>query len=230
MNQKAAASMLWRPQVSRPVVLVDRGLDALEPVGDLHAGLLLHGHLAGLAPDDHVVLEEGGGILRDRLQRFGERGEGGAVHRVRVAHGHDVLVRLVHRGVQHEARAVDRIAALDDLARVVGQDQVGHLHLVEVDRHRVGPVQLRELGVADRQVAGEAVVEAFQREGAAGGDQALLAVLALCGEGGEHRLVREDQGFLLGLVDGGRAAVGGSGGPGGEAVQGFDHGVSPRVV
>ena len=64
----------------------------------------------------HVIIVEGAGILGDRLQRPAERGEGGAVDGVRVAHGHDLGVRLVHRRVQHEARAVHGIATLNHLA------------------------------------------------------------------------------------------------------------------
>ncbi|MNT27956.1 hypothetical protein D3C72_1636100 [compost metagenome] len=104
--------------------------------------------------------------------------------------------------MQHEAGAVDRVAAFYHLAFVVGADQVRHLHLREMDRHRVGPVQLRMLRVAHRQVAGKAVVIAFQREGAACRHQPLLAVLAFLGERGELRDRREDQAALFGLVDG----------------------------
>ena len=76
--------------------------------------------------------------------------------------------------------------------------------------HRVGPVELGKLRIADRQVAGEAIVEAIEREGAAGGDEPSLAVLALLVDGGEYRHTGKEQAFLLGLVDrfAGRSAVG----------------------
>ena len=50
-------------------------------------------------------------------------------------------------------------------------------------------------------MAGEAVVEAMEREGAAGGDEPSLAVLALLVDGGEHRHTGKEQAFLLGLID-----------------------------
>ncbi|MCY1373510.1 hypothetical protein D9M69_607920 [compost metagenome] len=49
---------------------MDRGLHALEPVGHFQAGLHLHRHLAGFVTNHHVVFEEGGRVLRDRLQRL----------------------------------------------------------------------------------------------------------------------------------------------------------------
>ena len=105
-------------------------------------------------------------------------------------------------GVEDEAGAVDGMAALDDAALVVGEDQVRHPNLREVDAHRVGPIELRPLRVADGEVAGEAVVKAVQGEGADRGDQVLLAVLALLGERGESRAFREDEARLFGLVEG----------------------------
>ena len=88
---------------------------------------------------------------------------------VGVAHREDVRVRGVDRGMNHEARLVDGVVALDDRALMVDEDQVGQLDLREVHRHRVGPVELRVLGVADCQMTGEAEVEPPLGEGPAGG-------------------------------------------------------------
>jgi hypothetical protein len=151
------------------VVLVDGGFHAFEPVAHGHAGALFHRYLARLVLDDHMVFKEGGGVLRDRLQRAAQGGKRGAVDRVGVAHGDDVRVRLVDGGVQHKTCAVDGVAAFHHAAFVVGQDQVGHLDLREMHAHRIGPVQLGVLRVAHRQMASKTIVKVVQGKRAASG-------------------------------------------------------------
>lgn len=102
--------------------------------------------------------------------------------------------------MEHEAGTVDRMPALDHAAAVIGKDQVGHLHLREVHGHRVGPVQVRMLRFANRQMPGESVVEAVKRESAAGGDQSFLEVSPL-GNHIEDRQHRKLQARWLGLID-----------------------------
>ena len=100
------------------------------------------------------------------------------------------------------AGAVDRMPALHHLALMVHQDQVRHPDLREVHRHRVGPVQVRMLRIADGQVPGEAVVEPLARKGPAGAHQPLLEVLAGAGHIVELGNAGEDQAGLVRLVDG----------------------------
>jgi hypothetical protein len=185
----------------KPVVLVQRRLHALERLGHVAARMVLDGHRAALLADHHVILEEGAGVLRDRVDGAARGAPGRAVGGVGVAHGDDVGMFLVHVGMQDEARAVHGMVALDHAARMVHEDQVRHPHLAEVNAHRVGPVELGPLGVAHGEMAREAIVEALLREGAAGGDQALLAVAPfLCGRG-ELGQFGKDQPLLFGLVD-----------------------------
>src|SRR5262249_5245355 len=61
--------------------------------------------------------------------------------------------------------------------------------------------QVGALRVADREVAGEAVIEALKRKGPHRRDQMFLAVLALFGVRGERWDLREDQARLLGVID-----------------------------
>ena len=123
----------------------------------------------------------------------------------------------VDRGVDDESRLVDRVVPLDDVAVVVDQDQVGELDLREVDRHRIGPVELRVLGIANRQVAGEAEVEPPLGEGPAGGDEMPLAVVAQLGQIVRLELPGKDQPLLLRLIDG-------------RAISEVKHGQLPQTV
>ena len=97
---------------------------------------------------------------------------------------------------------VDRVVPLDDVAVMVDEDQAGELDLREVDRHRIGPVELRVLGIADREMPGEAEVESPLGEGPAGGDEMPLAVVAQLGQVVRPELPGKDQPLLLRLIDG----------------------------
>ena len=149
-----------------------------------------------------MVLEKHRRVLGDGFKLFAQGGKRRAVDGVRMAHRQNVGMRLMDGRMQHKAGPVDRMRALDHLAVVVHQNQVGHPDLRKMHRHRVGPVQLRALRIAHCQVAGEAIVKALQGKGPAGGNQALLAMLPLLGRGGKHRHFGELQAHLLGLVDG----------------------------
>jgi hypothetical protein len=184
------------------VVLVDRGLDAAKRVGHLVARLDLHRDLPGLVADDDVIFVEGRGILADGFQRAAQRRERRAVDGVRMAHGDDVRMRLVDRRVQHEAGAVHGMAPFHHAPFVVGQYQVRYLDLRKVDGHGVGPVHAGVFRIAHRQVSGEPVVEALQRECAAGRRQAFLQMPPMLRVGREHRQFGIDQPFLLRLIDG----------------------------
>ena len=152
--------------------------------------------------DNRVVAIEARSVLADHVERLAGCAPCRSVNGVRVAHGNDVRISLMNRRVKHEARAVDCILSFDDVAGMVRQDQVRHLHLREVDAHRIRPVELGTLGIADRKVPGEAVVEAVHGERADRCDQMLLTVFAFGLEILEGRNLGEDQAFLFRLIDG----------------------------
>ena len=108
----------------QPMILVDRGLHALERAGHRSAGLGADRHLARLLGDHHMVFKKYRRVLGYRLYRAAQRGKGRTVDRVRMAHGDDVRVLLMAGGVQHKAGAVDRVGALHHPALVVRQNQV----------------------------------------------------------------------------------------------------------
>ena len=69
MNQKAAASMLWRLAVSRPWFWWIAALTPLKALATSGPAWSSTATCAGLVGDHDVILEEGAGVLRDRLQR-----------------------------------------------------------------------------------------------------------------------------------------------------------------
>ena len=166
---------------NQAVVLVDRRLDAPESVGDPVAGLYLDRHLAGVVADHHMVFKKRRRILRDGFELFAKRCKSHTMHRVRMTHRDDIGVLLMHRRMKYEASPVDCMSAFDDLPVVVGKDQIRHLDLRKMHRHRIGPVEMRMLGVSHRQMTGEAVIEALIRKRAARADQPLFQVPALLG-------------------------------------------------
>jgi len=78
--------------------------------------------------------------------------------------------------VDRERRGVDRVLAVDDLAVVVHQDEVADPDVRERHRERVDPEVVGELGVARRDVAGDALLEAELGEQPEPRGEALLAV------------------------------------------------------
>ncbi len=103
--------------------------------------------------------------------------------------------------MQHETRSINRVIAFHHAAFVIRANQVGHLHLREVNGHRIGPVQARVFRIAHRQVTGETVIEALLRERPARSDQAFLQVLPTRCVTRERRQFREDQPFLFRLIN-----------------------------
>ena len=171
----------------QPVVLVDRRLAGRELGGELLAGLDLEHDRAALLGDHRVVLVEDAGVLGERGERDAERAERLAVRRVRVGGGDDVGPGLVDRGVDHERGPVDRVLAVHDLAGVVDQDQVADPHVAEADAERVDPEVVGELGIAHRDVAGDALAESEPAEDPQRAGELVLAVVALLLDGGERR-------------------------------------------
>ena len=175
------------PDGEQSVVAVDGGLVRTERSRQsLGGGLLQHdGTTAFLAHG--VVLVEDAGVLRDRIERSPERRPCLAVDRVGVGGRHDVGPRRVHGGVDGEGGRVDRAVALDDLSGVADEDEVGDPHVAEAHAERVHPEVVGQLGIACRDVPGDALGEAEAAEQAQRAGQLLLAVQALLLHGGELR-------------------------------------------
>ena len=128
-------------------------------------------------------------ILRQHLQRPAEHGPRLPVHRMRVAHGVNIVPRLVHGLMDQEASLVDRLPAttrVEHRAIVhAHEDHVGGGDETPVDADRVGPEGVGELGVADGDVAGQAFDEALAEPVAEGGGEVVLDVSAVSGVGWE---------------------------------------------
>ena len=114
---------------------------------------LVHKLLAQLKPDDqlvirlldlehpHAVAEEA--LDLDRADQLGDPAR---------PHGTVFSTGGYHNGMAYPA--------LDDLALVVHEDEVGGPDVAEVHAERVHPEVVGQLGVAGRDVAGDALVEA----------------------------------------------------------------------
>ena len=92
----------------------------------------------------------------------------------------------VDRRVQHERGAVDVVVAVHDLARVVEQDQVARLDVAEAVAERVDPEQVGELGVAHRDVTGDALAETEPAEDPQRAGELGLAMGTLLLDAGER--------------------------------------------
>ena len=144
----------------------------------LGRGLLQHDGATALRAHG-VVFVEDASVLGDRIERAAERGPRLAVDRVRVGGGDDVGAGGVHGGVDGEGGRVHRPAALDDLAGVAHQDQVGDADVAEAHAEGIDPEVVGQLGIASRDVAGDALGEAEAAEQPQRAGQPLLAVQAL---------------------------------------------------
>ena len=113
----------------QPVVLVNGSFDASERVRNLVSGFDFHSDLSGLIAYDNVILKKYSRILTDRFQFLAQGGKSSSVHRVGMAHGDDIGVRLVDRCMQHKAGAIDGVPPFHHLAFVIREDEVGYLNL-----------------------------------------------------------------------------------------------------
>ena len=77
---------------------------------------------------------------------------------------------MVDRSVEDEPGVVDRVPTFDDLPVVIGEDEIREVDLGEMHGDRVGPIQVGEFRITDRQVTAEPVVELVECEGATRGD------------------------------------------------------------
>jgi len=94
---------------------------------------------------------------------------------------HDIRPGFVDCGVDHVGGGVEQtvLAAADDFAGVVDEDEVGFGHEAEGAAEGVHPEAVGLYGVAERDVAGDTFVEAVFAEDAEGGGEAAFEVFAL---------------------------------------------------
>src|SRR5438046_2404863 len=105
--------------------------------------------------------------------------------------GNHFGTRGMNSGMDRERRSIDRLIPLDHLALFVNQDQVRNPKLSEVEAKGIDPETFRVLGVADGDMAGNALVKTEPGEQAERGGEPLLAMAALFLEGGKSRGRRE---------------------------------------
>lgn len=110
-------------------------------------------------------------ILRNSIQLLPQRAIRPSVNRVRMRRAHDVGSRLVHRVVDYVPGDIQEpvLAAVDDLALLVDEDQVGCFDQAERGAEGVHPEGVRVYGVAECDVAGDAFIQAVFAEDAEGG-------------------------------------------------------------
>jgi len=101
------------------VVLMDDR--AVVPKGFYHPAALAcrNGDRTALVIDDGVVLKETRGILGDRIQLPAKGTKRRAIDGVSMAHGNNVRVCLMNRGMENKAGLIDCVATFDDLAFVI---------------------------------------------------------------------------------------------------------------
>ncbi len=170
----------------QPVVAQHERLAGTEGGGDAAALVGVDGD-AGVGVVQGVVLVEGAALLGDGVQEVAQRGEGAAVHRVTVGDRDDVGAGGVHLGVHGEGRLVDVVAALDDLAVGVGEDQVAHGDVFEGHPERIDPEAVAVLRVAGGDVPRDTVLEAEPPEDPQGAREPFLAVPAFLVDRVVHR-------------------------------------------
>ena len=105
--------------------------------------------------------------------------------------GNHFGTRGMNSGMDRERSGIDRLIPLDHLALLINQDQVRNPNLSEVEAKGIDPETFRVFGVADGDMAGNALVKTEPGEQAERGGEPLLAVAALFLEGGKSRGRRE---------------------------------------
>lgn len=143
--------------------------------------LLLRQHNAVETLIKHMVIVERARILRQRIQLPAQRAPRPAIDAVAVRRADHIRPRLVDRAVDHVRGRVEQsvLAAANHLPGVVDEDQVGFGDEAERAPERVHPEAVWLHGVAQRDVARHALVEAVFAEDAEGGGEAAFEVFAL---------------------------------------------------
>jgi hypothetical protein len=160
------------------VVAEDDRLVLAEGGGDALALLHVEDD-AGVVVEDRVVAVERACVLGERQQLLAQGGERLAVEGVGVRRRLHVRPGRVHLRVDGERGLVHGVAALDDVALVVHQEEVRRADEAEVDAERVDPEVVGQLGVPGGDVAGHPLAEAEPPEDAERGGEPLLDVGAL---------------------------------------------------
>src|SRR5689334_6005903 len=104
------------------------------------------------------------------------------MERVRVRRRDHVRPRPMDARVNRERSGIDRIIALDHLARFIDQNEIRRANMSEVHAERIHPKARRELGVARGDMPGDAFVESESREESEGCREALFTMPPLLGE------------------------------------------------
>jgi hypothetical protein len=143
--------------------------------------LLLRQHNPIKSLIKHMILMKSATILRQSLQLPPQRAKSPPINTVAMRSAHDVRPGFVDRRVDHVGGGVEQavLAAADDFAGVVDEDEVGFGHEAEGAAEGVHPEAVGLHGVAERDVAGDALVEAVFAEDAEGGGQAAFEVFTL---------------------------------------------------
>ena len=161
-----------------------------------------------------MILMESARILRQALQLPPQSAESPPVNTMAVRSAHDVRPGLVDRRVYHVRGGVEQavLAAVDDFAAVVHEDQVGFGDQAEGAAEGVHPEAVGLDGVAECDVPSDTLVEAVFAEDAEGGGEPAFEVVAFgefVGEGwGAGRgivslmnTLKEGSGWVDGLMD-----------------------------
>jgi hypothetical protein len=134
-------------------------------------------------------------VLCNHVQFPAKRTKCLAMHAMRMTRRIYIWPSLVDSAVNRKRRSIDRFIALDYLALLIHQYQVGHADEREVRRQRVQPKVVFEYGIADGDVACDAFIEAARREDAVCCCEVLFAVEALVFERGELGVRADLEGF-----------------------------------
>ena len=106
------------------VILVDECLAGTESLGHRSPDCRIEHDGTGTCVAQRNVVVEHRGVLANHLQRFPQRREGLAVHRVRVGRCDDVRPGGVQLGVNREGRCVHGLVAFDNRALMVDADEI----------------------------------------------------------------------------------------------------------
>ena len=151
------------------------------------AALLAAVHDAREVVEDRVIVVERAGVLTQRLEQTAGGRPRTAAPGVGVRDRGDVGPRPVDLGVDRERRRVHGSLTGEEAAFQVDEQQVGGAEVAPAPPERVEPEPVRELGVADRDVAGDPVVVPQLREEAVRDRQPALAVGAFVLDRRERR-------------------------------------------
>ena len=144
-------------------------------------------HDAREVVEDRVVAVERARVLTERLEQPTGGRPRAAAPGVGVRDRDDVGTRPVDLGVDRERRRVHRAVTGEQVAVEVDEQQVGRAEVAPAPAERVHPELVRELRVADGDVAGDPVVVPELREQPVRDRQVALAVGALLLDRRERR-------------------------------------------